>query len=372
MPELTLILATPICRTERITVSLEDLFISNPGSWDGDEGGGRLNRQLVDQLTRGPVLAYRDEDAAYRLVCLLEVELPGNDQDARLTDQEVADVLRCTDAVLARLKITSRIPFRTRRGYWQEEKTQGNITEFCGLILQQLANLEADASRSGFRGVKGDPLNVIFAATQKPELAWVNFDQGIFEITKNAEHCLKYDRPIPVVGLTVTDVLDWWKHRDGIYSLSPVAQLQRLKTQLEGSCSPKSPPERHLLRVYWEFAKTRGFNTTPAILPQVYLHYDPIAQKDRDRQNGRVIPVQVRDFMLFAPGGRRIILEIDGKEHYSVGDEPAPKEYAKMTKEDRRLRLQGYEVYRFGGYEFQDRQEPDKMLMEFFAALLAV
>lgn len=31
-----------------------------------------------------------------------------------------------------------------------------------------------------------------------------------------------------------------------------------------------------------------------------------------------------------------------------------PRSYAKMVKGDREMRLKGYEVYRFGGYEFMD------------------
>ncbi|BCL31020.1 hypothetical protein ACFFS2_03520 [Streptomyces aurantiacus] len=353
-------------------MTLEDLLMNSPAFLDGEQGESRLNRHLVDQLRHGPVVGFREEDVAYHLLCLLETELPGNNQGIGLTDHEVADVLRCADAVLARLNIIRRVPFRTRREYWEHVNTQGSITEICGPILGKLADLERDASRAGFRGVNGDLRNIIFAAKDKPEIVWINFDQGIYEITNNAD-CLKYDRPIPAAGLTMTDLLDWWKHRDGNYSLAPAVRLQRLKTKLADSCSPKSPLEKHLLRVYWEFAHARGFDATPAILPQVYLHYDPIAQRVRDDQGGRIIPLQVRDFMLFTSGGRRIILEIDGIQHYSSDDGlPAPREYAKMTKEDRRLRLQGYEVYRFGGYEFQERQEPDKMLMEFFAEVLAL
>ncbi|MET9694701.1 hypothetical protein ABZY81_40960 [Streptomyces sp. NPDC006514] len=38
--------------------------------------------------------------------------------------------------------------------------------------------------------------------------------------------------------------------------------------------------------------------------------------------------------------------------------------------EDRRLTLQGYEVYRFGGQELADRATAEKGITEFFTALL--
>jgi hypothetical protein len=41
-----------------------------------------------------------------------------------------------------------------------------------------------------------------------------------------------------------------------------------------------------------------------------------------------------------------------------------------MVAEDRTLRLAGYEIYRFGGYEFVDNQAPTAKLAEFFEVLL--
>ena len=40
-----------------------------------------------------------------------------------------------------------------------------------------------------------------------------------------------------------------------------------------------------------------------------------------------------------------------------------------MVAEDRRLRLAGYEVYRFGGYELTQKQDSVVMVRDFFAQL---
>ena len=40
-----------------------------------------------------------------------------------------------------------------------------------------------------------------------------------------------------------------------------------------------------------------------------------------------------------------------------------------MVKDDRALRLKGYEVYRFGGYEFLDETKAKQMICEFFDKL---
>lgn len=60
--------------------------------------------------------------------------------------------------------------------------------------------------------------------------------------------------------------------------------------------------------------------------------------------------------------------EVDGKQHYANGDTASPTLYSQMVAEDRRLRLAGYEVYRFGGAELM-RDDASTMLVEFFDQL---
>ncbi|MNC42208.1 hypothetical protein D3C75_910160 [compost metagenome] len=60
------------------------------------------------------------------------------------------------------------------------------------------------------------------------------------------------------------------------------------------------------------------------------------------------------DFLLLLEHGVRVVIEIDGQHHYAIDGKPAPARYAAMVAEDRRLRLMRYEVYRFGGGEFND------------------
>jgi very-short-patch-repair endonuclease len=77
------------------------------------------------------------------------------------------------------------------------------------------------------------------------------------------------------------------------------------------------------------------------------------------------------DFLLLLPGRRRVVLELDGRQHYA--DEQGRADtarYAEMVAEDRKLRLAGYEVYRFGGAEFVDRKQATVILREFFVGLL--
>ena len=60
---------------------------------------------------------------------------------------------------------------------------------------------------------------------------------------------------------------------------------------------------------------------------------------------------------------------MDGKQHYAHGDQASPALYSEMAAEDRRLRLAGYEVYRFGGYELYEQELADATADTFFLRL---
>jgi hypothetical protein len=70
-----------------------------------------------------------------------------------------------------------------------------------------------------------------------------------------------------------------------------------------------------------------------------------------------------------------VVIECDGVQHYADDQVLAnqrryanPRRYAEMVAEDRALRLRGYEVYRFGGYELQEAGV-EQRLDAFFDAL---
>jgi very-short-patch-repair endonuclease len=101
----------------------------------------------------------------------------------------------------------------------------------------------------------------------------------------------------------------------------------------------------------------------------VYVHYDPYSAA---QLGGKPRLFRQRmDFLMLLPRRVRVVIEIDGKQHYSDEDGTAnPARYAAMVREDRQLRLAGYEIYRFGGHEFVEDQDPATMLRAFYAQLL--
>lgn len=198
-------------------------------------------------------------------------------------------------------------------------------------------------------GVSGAAKNLIFASNGlKPEIVLVDAINNDIRIVKHEEHCLVYNLPLDKDGLLWTHLVAWWAGRHG-WEANEEAE-RGLYRRLAESLS--SPPEKLLFRTYFKGFRSKLGNRLPALIPQVYLHYDPytIARLQGERR----LPRQRMDFLLLLSPFERIVIEVDGKQHYSDGDRSSPPKYAEMVQADRDLRLLGYEVYRFGGAELSE------------------
>lgn len=212
-------------------------------------------------------------------------------------------------------------------------------------------------------GPRGNIKNLIFSADgYKPEIVITDSLENNIQIVRNGEYCLVYDKPIPQTGLMWRDLVNWWAEREGKekYRDAEKELFVRLKRSLG------SQPEILLFNSYFKCSHNADGNF-PALVPQVYLHYDPYTMK---QLKGEVrVSRQRMDFLMLLPSNIRVVLEVDGKQHYSEGDMSSPKLYSEMVCEDRNLKLNGYEVFRFGGYELTV-ETGEATVMEFFKKLL--
>lgn len=224
-------------------------------------------------------------------------------------------------------------------------------------------------------GVQGTVKNIIFAARYKPEIVFDDALNNDIRITKNADKCLIYDRAIPQNGLLWSELVEWFSAKTGSADNVENHLLRRLCDSLDDSfkaTGAKSGPETWLMQAYYELMKSFGMDF-PALLPQVYLYYDPLTQTQRGY---KLFEHQKMDFLMVFSHRNRVVIEIDGKQHYAEGDIASPRLYSEMVKAQRELSLYGYDVYRFGGYEFANAAESDrvkqellKKLKEFFVRL---
>ncbi|MDE0189735.1 MAG: hypothetical protein OXQ90_00115 [Gammaproteobacteria bacterium] len=191
---------------------------------------------------------------------------------------------------------------------------------------------------------RGRPKNIIFASSVKPDLRFRDAVDNDIEIVTHADKVLVFDEPIGDM-LRWRDLQSWWARREGIDD--PDRAKRTLYQRLMASLPQNSPPQRLLFRAFFEHF-TERVPSLPALIPEVWLHYDPRTIRQRGRD---ALLRQRMDFLMLLPAGVRIVLEVDGKHHYSSNDRAAPGRYAELTRADRELKLCGYDVYRFGAAE---------------------
>jgi hypothetical protein len=261
-------------------------------------------------------------------------------------------------------------PFRSKRVYVRARLTKlplEHLRELAGRVAAELGDtaLAERLAGSGPRGVDGELKNIIFAsAGPKPRIVMIDALNNIIDIVENRNSCLVYDRAFLRPGLTWAELTEWWAGKH--CSADPARDLyQRLSRSLA------SPPERLLFRTYCERYGRADGASIPALLPQVYLHYDPYTRAERINQVGEIRRERM-DFLLLMPNRVRVVIEVDGQHHYAdSGGGASPAKYSEMVAEDRKIRLRGYEVYRFGGYEL-GRPDAPAELAEFFDQLLSI
>lgn len=246
---------------------------------------------------------------------------------------------------------------------------RGYLNELFSPVFSRLEELDnARTGDSNARGVDGQLRNLIFASTgPKPQIVLRDAINNVVEVTQGAEYCLFYDRPLGTAGLSWGDLVDWWRDREHLSGQDDREVGHNLYGRLYES-HQGNRVEQRLFHTYCERYSDEQARSLPALLPKVYLHYDPLTRLQRGGRPS-VLMRERMDFLLLFPGRVRVVLEVDGKQHYADGDVASPRLYSEMVGEDRRLRLQGYEVYRFGGFELGQAGAED-MLRAFFSDLL--
>jgi hypothetical protein len=219
-------------------------------------------------------------------------------------------------------------------------------------------------------GVRGSMKNIIFAAIgPKPEIVIDDAVNNDLRIVKNEQNCMIYDRPLATRGLTWRDLTVWWADREKLTGQPERAIWSSLYQRLLRSIDAGNDAEQRIFTAYGKRYGTLGADI-PALLPQVYLHYDPRTRASYQPGTSPPLPRQRMDFLLLLPNSFRVVIECDGRQHYADDNGKAsPRLYAEMMAADRDLRLKRYEVYRFGGAELTNTPATWQRLGTFFDRL---
>ncbi len=194
----------------------------------------------------------------------------------------------------------------------------------------------------------GSIKNIVFAANSiKPDIVVDNALENSLRII-DAGDALIYKDGIPENGLSWLDLVKWYEQYESEDTENKLTE--RLCASLD------SKPEKLFFRAYCEFTIKHG-GTLPALIPQVYLYYDPKTKSAR--YNKPIFEHQRMDFMFIISREHRVVIELDGIQHYAsdktIGETwykcADVNRYAEMMKAHREMVLDGYDVYRFGGKE---------------------
>lgn len=255
-----------------------------------------------------------------------------------------------------------------RRGPGQEQFARA----INDMLRRDGYQLEVTGEESGYsvynvrplhRGVAGAPKNLIFASTgPKPELGFSDAVNNDVVILSGSENCLIYDRPIRRDGLFWAELVGWWSDQMG--------NDERIAARALGhrlGASLASLAEKTVFERYFKHVRPRLGANLPALIPQVYLHYDPAFVRGLRRRDS--FSRQRMDFLMLLPNAARVVIEVDGQHHFSREGKPSLSAYSEMVSADRDLRLAGYEVYRFGANELVGPRAAD-LIDDFFDRLL--
>ncbi|WP_426762499.1 hypothetical protein ACP6EW_00975 [Hafnia paralvei] len=240
-----------------------------------------------------------------------------------------------------------------------------SVLRTCGAELSHTSDAEGYPvfSLVSLRAFGGRPKNIIFASLTKPDIRLSDSLHNEIEILSGLDEVLVYDRPLNAGGLSWRELQAWWADLTGEEDSEKAKNT--LYRRLQRSLPQTSPPQQRFFNAFFQQFRQAIYDL-PVLLPEVWLHWDPKTVSERGVQallNHRM------DFLMLLPDGGRVVIEIDGIQHYADDTGMANRsKYADLVAGDRSLKLAGYDIYRFAGSELQCNNASSKV-KAFFDAL---
>lgn len=107
---------------------------------------------------------------------------------------------------------------------------------------------------------------------------------------KNEEYCLVYDEEIVNSNFSIKNLITWWEKKNS----------DKLLKRLLESVKNNEIEKRFFMKYYDVIYKKYNSDELPALLPQVYMHYDPKTFKELKGQS-RLLN-QRMDFLMLIRG----------------------------------------------------------------------
>lgn len=203
-----------------------------------------------------------DWDIDYLLITYLKLQHCEMSIFIKFLEEIVHPIVRDEDE---QLKIINEIDnYLVRDGYKYEK-----VSEISGYGVYKVRHIN--------EGVNEKIKNLIFSA-DGPKLEIVIEDAltNNIRIVKNQDYCLVYDKPISINGLTWNEMAEWWKDKNQLDKEKIEDIFNSLYTRLRSSLNGI---ERQFFYYYYDIYYPILKEKLPALIPQVYLHYDPYTLK---------------------------------------------------------------------------------------------
>ncbi|WP_316527558.1 hypothetical protein [Kitasatospora brasiliensis] len=231
---------------------------------------------------------WRSIAATRRLLVVLE--------DAATADQVVVPLIPATSTCL--VVVTSRSPLPALAALGAHHHQLGllapvHAVQLLGRILGEgrvraAASLEQTDLQDGYPYFRllhagsapgRSPKNLVFASSTKPDIRFLSAVDNDIEVVQGLDEVLYYDRPTGPDGLRWHELLQWWQDATGTTDDDDAKAT--LYNRLM-ACQPdeNNSPQIHLFRLYHRI-HGRHIPHLPALLPEVWLHWDPRTVRQR-------------------------------------------------------------------------------------------
>ena len=231
------------------------------------------------------------------------------------------------------------------------KKDNNDLPQDCQFLLNKIVDLDAIFSITK-NGIFNSPKYLYFGVSNpKPDITISNILDADLEVL-NKEEILIYDKEIGE-SLLYGEFKKWWKENQQIYKWYNAKKELNVREQKFSDFYKKKIGEENM-------------DKYPVLLPQVYLHYDPKTQAQREKMKKESnIKFQRMDFLILYEG-KRVIIELDGESHYSKNNNTFNAEkYTNQLVYDRTMKFLGYDVFRISNEEI-DSENYQTILNNFF------
>jgi hypothetical protein len=144
---------------------------------------------------------------------------------------------------------------------------------FHAVVVGQQSRHPVYGIRRMVSGASGAPKNLIFASINtKPDLYFTDAISNDIAI-RNTTDALIYDQFIGDGGLSWSVLVAWWQAREGVDNATDAAR-HLYKRLLQSVIAAKSAGEFALFDTYYRDFRSPLGEQLPALIPQVYLHYE--------------------------------------------------------------------------------------------------